>query len=239
MTTFAWLLNEYNWLALLVYLLVLVLATRIAWTIAFKVPAIQKMRQWNREEDKPKKALPKYGPVRKKNMQIIMAMHLVYFLLLVPFVITLHAQPIWKYFTDALLILLVYDFFYYITHRFIFHGKLLLKVHGLHHQARDISFVDSQYVHPLETFIGTALFMGTTLGMAWAFGDYHALSFIMAHFIFNNVNTINHTKFNLNYFPYKAVDYLTTKHAIHHIDMGRGNYSTLSPLYDWMFGTLE
>ena len=45
--------------------------------------------------------------------------------------------------------------------------------------------------------------------------------------------------FNVNRFPYSIVDYITTKHATHHIDMKRGNYSTLSPLYDWMFGTLE
>ena len=65
------------------------------------------------------------------------------------------------------------------------------------------------------------------------------IEFILAQFIFNNVNQINHTKFNLNYFPFKSIDYLTTKHQIHHIDMHHGNYSTLSPLYDWMFGTLD
>lgn len=230
---------EYYWQGMLVHLLGLIIATKIAWKIAFSLPAVQKMRQWNRDEDKPKKALPKYGPVRKQTQQVGLYMHLLFFLLFVPFVVTLDAQPIWKYFTDALIILLVFDFLYYLTHRFIFHGKLLKKVHGLHHQARDISYIDSQYVHPLETVIGTTLFMGSAIGLGFAFGDYHAATFIMAQFIFNNVNQLNHTKFNVNRFPYKAVNYLTSKHAVHHIDMNHGNYSTLSPLYDWMFGTLD
>ena len=234
-----WLVEHYNWQGLLVHLLGLIIATKIAWKIAFSLPGVQKMRQWNREEDKPKKALPKYAPIRKQTRQVGMYMHLVFFLLLIPFVVTLEAQPVWKCFADALLILLVYDFLYYLTHRFIFHGKLLKRVHGLHHQARDISYVDSQYVHPLETAIGLTLFMGTAIGLGFAFGDYHALSFIIAQFIFNNVNQVNHTKFNLTGFPYNVVNYLTSKHAVHHIDMHHGNYSTLSPLYDWMFGTLD
>ena len=61
---------------------------------------------------------------------------------------------------------------------------------------------------------------------------------LLQQFIFNNVNQINHTKFNVNRFPYSDRRLHYTKHATHHIDMKRGNYSRLSPLYDWMFGTL-
>ncbi len=234
-----WLIEHYNWQGMLVHLLGLVVLTKITWTLVFRIPAIQEMYQWNRREDKPKKSLAKYRPIMKQTAQVGLYLHAAFFFLLIPFVVTLEAQPVWKYFTDALMILLVYDFLYYVTHRFIFHGKILRRVHGLHHQARDISAVDSRYVHPLETFIGTCLFMGTALGLAAAFGSFHAVTFIIAQFIFNNVNQINHTKFNLDYFPYKTVNYITTKHAIHHIDMNKGNYSTLSPLYDWMFGTLD
>tara|TARA_B100000767_G_C19736775_1_gene524282 strand:- start:682 stop:1395 length:714 start_codon:yes stop_codon:yes gene_type:complete len=234
-----WFVQHYHWQGLLVHIIGLVLVTKLTWWLAFKLPVVQQMRQWNRAEDKPKKAKPKYRPIMKQTQKMGMITHLIFFLLLVPFVITLDAQPWWKYFSDALLILLVYDFLYYLTHRFIFHGELLKRVHGLHHQARDISYIDSQYVHPLETLIGTSLFMGSAVGLSLWLGDFHALTFIMAEFIFNNVNQINHTKFNVDRFPYKIVNYITTKHATHHIDMKRGNYSTLSPLYDWMFGTLE
>jgi sterol desaturase/sphingolipid hydroxylase (fatty acid hydroxylase superfamily) len=232
-------LTAYHWQGMLVHLLGLIILTKIAWKIAFAIPAVQKMRAWNKEEDKPKKALAKYRPVRKQTQQVGLYMHLLFFLLLVPFVVTLESQSIALILLNALLIILVFDFLYYLTHRFIFHGKLLKKVHGLHHQARDISYIDSQYVHPLETVIGTSLFMGSAIGLAWAFGEFHAVSFILAQFIFNNVNQINHTKFNLDYFPFKSIDYLTTKHQTHHIDMHHGNFSTLSPLYDWMFGTLD
>ena len=234
-----WLIEHYNWQAMLVHLLGLVILTKITWRIAFSVPAIRDMREWNAREDKPKKAIPKYRPIIKANAKIGLYLHLVFFLLLVPFVITFEAQPWWKYLTDALLIILVYDFLYYLMHRFLFHGPILKRVHGLHHQCRDISFIDSRYVHPVETFMGSALFFATAVGLPAVLGDFHVASFIAAQFVWNNVNQINHTKFNLDYFPYKAVDYLTTMHAKHHIDMNHGNYSTLSPLYDWMFGTLE
>ncbi len=39
--------------------------------------------------------------------------------------------------------------------------------------------------------------------------------------------------------PHKALDYITTKHAIHHIDMSQGNYATITMLYDCAFGTLD
>ena len=47
------------------------------------------------------------------------------------------------------------------------------------------------------------------------------------------------TSESLPYFPFKTIDYVTSIHAAHHIDMTRGNYATLTMLYDWLFGTLE
>jgi sterol desaturase/sphingolipid hydroxylase (fatty acid hydroxylase superfamily) len=35
------------------------------------------------------------------------------------------------------------------------------------------------------------------------------------------------------------VDYITSIHAAHHVDMNQGNYATLTMIYDWLFGTLE
>ena len=44
----------------------LVLITKLAWWAAFKLPVVQEMHQWNRTEDKPKKALSKYKAIRKQ-----------------------------------------------------------------------------------------------------------------------------------------------------------------------------
>ena len=112
-----WFIEHYHWQGLLVHFVGLVLITKLAWWAAFKLPVVQEMHQWNRTEDKPKKALPKYKAIRKQMRSVGMYTHLIFFILLVPFVVTLEAQPWWKYLTDALVILLVYDFFYYLTHR--------------------------------------------------------------------------------------------------------------------------
>ena len=44
---------------------------------------------------------------------------------------------------------------------------------------------------------------------------------------------------DLPYSPLKALDYITTKHAIHDIDRSKGNYATIRMMYDYAFGTLD
>ena len=61
----------------------------------------------------------------------------------------------------------------------------------------------------------------------------------VATLIFTQLNTLNHSYVNLPYFPFKAIDHITSIHAAHHVNMSRGNYATLTMIYDWMFGTLE
>jgi sterol desaturase/sphingolipid hydroxylase (fatty acid hydroxylase superfamily) len=135
---------------------------------------------------------------------------------------------------------MVFDFFYYLTHRFLFHGRALRKVHALHHQARTPTHIDALYVHPLETFIGLALFLGSIPLVAIATGaPLNAFSMAVATLIFTQVNTLNHVWVDLPYFPFKTLDRVTSIHAAHHVDMNRGNYATLTMLYDWALGTLE
>ena len=60
-----------------------------------------------------------------------------------------------------------------------------------------------------------------------------------ATLVFTQANQINHTFVNLPHFPWKTLDRITSLHAAHHVVMKRGNYATLTMLYDWLFGTLE
>lgn len=232
-------LASYQWQIALIYMLTVVLLMRASVFLAFKVPALQRMRDWNRAEDKPKKDNPKYPPVMKANSRVGAFISLLLIIVVAPLVLTLSALPWWRYVVDIAVVLLVYDFIYYFTHRFVFHGDLLRKVHGLHHQARDISHIDALYVHPLETFIGLMIYVVSITVVSLAFGGLHVLSAGFAFVIWSQINTINHTKFNIDRFPFKTIDYLTTKHSIHHKNMNMGNYSSITPLFDWMFGTLD
>lgn len=74
---------------------------------------------------------------------------------------------------------------------------------------------------------------------ALAGAPLHAVSMAVATLVFTQVNTINHTFVHLPRFPWRTLDRITSLHAAHHVDMNRGNYATLTMLYDWLFGTLE
>ena len=240
-TISSWFAEHYNWAASLVWLVAAVLLTKAGVWLAFRNEHLQRMRDWNRKEDKPKMANPKWRPIAKANQRIGGATHLFLILVAAPLTLTLSALPWWRYLVDIVVLLLVYDFIYYLSHRFWFHGNWMpmRKAHALHHQARSPSWSDAHYVHPAETFIGLAIFVISLFLTQAIMGDIHALVAAAGYVIWTQINTINHTKFNLDFFPFKTIDYLTTKHHIHHIDMHHGNYSSITPLYDWMFGTLE
>ena len=152
----------------------------------------------------------------------------------------LEPRPLWRQGVDIVAVLMLFDFFYYLTHRFVFHGKILRKVHALHHEVRTPTYIDALYVHPLETTIGLGLFLGSIPLIAVATGGpLSAFSMALATLLFTQLNPINHTYVNLPYFPFKTVDAITSIHAAHHVDMNQGNFATLTMLYDWLFGTLE
>jgi len=217
----------------------IVIASKIGYWLAFRVPALARMRDLNRAEDRQRVAKDKYPPVIRQNQRIGLAFYGVFFLAIAPFCVTLAPQPLWEALLDGFLILMVYDFVYYLTHRFLFHGPALLKVHGLHHQARDPSHIDAFYVHPVETVIGISLFVGTIVGMCAVLGTFHALTVAACYLIFVQINTINHTKVELPYFPFRTLTWITRKHHVHHENMQKGNYATITLFWDKVFGTLD
>ena len=231
---------SYDWKAALVFVGTLALLSAIGRFLAFRVPALQRMRALNREADRGKLSRDRFRAVVKENNRVGLITNLVFYAAVLPLCVSLAPRPVWRHVVDILAVLLVFDFFYYLTHRFLFHGRLLRKVHSLHHQARTPTYVDALYVHPLETFIGLFLFLGSIPLVGVVTGaPLNALSMAVATLIFTQVNTINHTFVDLPRFPFKTLDTITSLHAAHHVDMERGNFATLTMLYDWLFGTLE
>ena len=230
----------YDWKAALVFVATLIGMTWVLRFLIFKIPAYQSMRELNREADRPKLARDKYKKIVKENGTVGLWTNLVFYVAVLPFCVSLDSRPLWGYLLQIVLVLMVFDFFYYLTHRFVFHGKLLLRVHALHHQALKPTYIDALYVHPLETFIGLVLFLGSIPLVAFLFGGpLSAVSIAIATLIFTQVNTLNHVYVNLPRFPFKTVDRITSLHAAHHVNMKQGNFATLTMLYDWLFGTLE
>ena len=230
----------YDWFATLAFAATLIVTTVVGRKLAFTIPALAKMRELNLEADKKKLARKKFREAVKSNNKVGMYTNLVFFVALVPFCVNLDPRPFWRHAVDVVVVQLVFDFLYYLTHRFLFHGKILRKVHALHHQARNITHIDALFVHPLETFIGLLLFFGTMPIVALAYGTpLNAFSVAVATLLFTQLNTINHTFVNLPYFPFKTIDRITSIHAAHHVDMDQGNYATITMIYDRLFGTFE
>jgi sterol desaturase/sphingolipid hydroxylase (fatty acid hydroxylase superfamily) len=230
----------YDWIATLVFIGSLFAMTKIGTYLAFRIPALERMRQLNREADQIKMSRQRFREAVKVNNRSGLITNLVFYVAILPFCLNLEARPLWRYAIDIVAVLLVFDFFYYLTHRFLFHGTLLRKVHALHHQARTPTHVDALYVHPLETCIGLSLFLGSIpLVALLTGGPLNAVSMAVATLIFTQLNVINHTYVNLPYFPFKTLSYITGVHAAHHVDMDQGNYATLTMGYDWLFGTYE
>jgi sterol desaturase/sphingolipid hydroxylase (fatty acid hydroxylase superfamily) len=214
--------------------------TRIGKWLVFKHPALAEMRDINREKDKDKWALEKYPPIVKASQRVGTWCNATFFLLLLPFCITLQTQPVWKILLDIVVILMFYDFFYYLAHRFWFHGSgPMRQIHAVHHQARKPTYLDAHYVHPKETFVGLALFLGSIVVLAPLMGPFHLATIVVTYLVFFHINVINHTFVDLPYFPFKTLSWITAKHHVHHENMHKGNYATITLFYDKLFGTLD
>jgi sterol desaturase/sphingolipid hydroxylase (fatty acid hydroxylase superfamily) len=230
----------YNFTGALVAFGGIVLLTKSLKFIAFKVTPLEEMRMINKERDKEKWNKSKYPPVVKANQKVGLWTNVVFFLLMLPFFVTMEPQPVWRVLLDIFIILMFYDFFYYLSHRFWFHGQgKMRQVHAVHHQARNPTYLDAHYVHPLETLVGLALYMGSIAVLAPFLGPYHVVSVILSFVIFTQLNIINHCFVDLDYFPFRTLSWITRKHAVHHENMHKGNYATITLLYDKIFGTLD
>ena len=137
---------------------------------------------------------------------------------------------------DAGRVLLLYDFLYYWMHRVAFHQwGPLRKVHVVHHAVRHPHSVDSLYLHPVETFLGLALLVACSMIV----GPVHAGTFTIAFTVYSFLNILVHCGLDLPFFPLRAISFLARKHDVHHTSMKGGNYASLTPIFDKLFGTAE
>jgi sterol desaturase/sphingolipid hydroxylase (fatty acid hydroxylase superfamily) len=235
---------SYNWLAAIVTIASIILIVAAGRFLLFRIPAFQRAVEFNTSERKRKwrDLGHKYHHRIKSSQKIGLITNLFFFVVLLPLIVTLEPRSVGKVLLDAFVVLMVYDFFYYVTHRFLFHGKgYFRRVHAVHHQARSrISSVDAFLLHPLEAIIGIALFYVVTVAIALITGEpFHAASIVITYVVFTQINQLNHTRIDLPYPPFRTINRIAIMHDAHHIDMHKGNYATITLLYDWLFGTLE
>lgn len=234
----AW--EHYNFIGAMAALAGIVSISVVGKWLVFKIPALAAARAHNRAEDKVKWKKDKYPPVVRSTQRVGMVCNLVFFFILLPFCVTLEPTSIGMMLLDAFIVLMVYDFYYYLSHRFWFHGNgWMRQIHALHHQARNPTYLDAHYVHPFETFLGLAGFLMTVVLLSLVMGPFHVVTIVLSFVIFYQINQINHTQVDLPYFPFKTLTWITEKHHVHHENMHKGNYATITLFYDKIFGTLD
>jgi len=232
--------QHYNILGSLAALALIAGITILGKWLLFKHPALAEMRRVNKEQDSLKWQKEKYPPMVRASQKVGLYCNITFFLLLLPFCITLAAPPWWRIPLDIFVILMVYDFFYYLAHRFWFHGNgAMRQVHAVHHQARNPTYLDAHYVHPKETFVGLGGYMATIVLLSTFMGPFHLATIVITFLVFFQINQINHVYFNIPRFPFNTLNWIVAKHHVHHENMHKGNYATITLLYDKLFGTLD
>jgi sterol desaturase/sphingolipid hydroxylase (fatty acid hydroxylase superfamily) len=145
------------------------------------------------------------------------------------------ASP-WRMLLEGVGILITYDFAYYLVHRYPFHQwRLLRRVHAVHHTVRYPTAYDSLYMHPLENAIGLVLLMLCTLLV----GPVNIYSFAGVFLVYSVLNILNHAGLDLLFCPFRTITHLSRKHDRHHVSMRSGNFASITPLFDLLFGTAE
>lgn len=136
----------------------------------------------------------------------------------------------------AVAILLLYDFNYYLMHRFAFHQWTWLKrVHTVHHMVRHPNAVDSLYLHPLETFLGLFLLMTCTAFV----GPVTPGTFGCIFAVYSFLNILVHCGLDIPAPGLRTIGFLARKHDLHHTSMRGGNFASITPFWDRLFGTAE
>ena len=147
-----------------------------------------------------------------------------------------HAIPWWRFAIEIIGVILIYDFGYYFMHRYLLHEwKVLRPVHAVHHAARNPRAIDSLLLHPVETVMGLTLFFGSVALV----GGVHLYSLAVLFTVYTALNILNHAGVDVPRFPLKTLGVLAVIHDKHHHSMRHGNYASITPLPDIVFGTHE
>lgn len=208
------------------------------------IPAFKEAQAINQKAYEKKMQREFYAANQKLNRKWGLIDQALIFLVIMPFCLTLEAQPWWKILLDMFVILMFYDFFYYLTHRFLFHdggvfGGPLMWVHAVHHQQNNPCRQDSSYIHPLEIAIGLGLYAASIFVLSLIMGEFHVITIIVTWLAFSEINLHNHDLWNQERFPFKYLSYMSKMHHHHHAKFTGGNYATITLLYDWLFGTYD
>lgn len=241
---FASIIEHYHWQLSLLTGAGIIATTLIGKQLLLLIPTIKQAQTLNKDAADKKMQRKVYSDNQKWNHKWAALYLIVIFGGILPFCLTLETPTWWKFLLDIFVILMVYDFFYYLTHRFLFHESNgvkgpLMWMHAVHHQQNNPCRLDSSYIHPLEVALGLGLYVATIFVLSRFMGEFHVVTIIVTWVTFSEINLHNHDRWESDRFPFKYLNYMSVMHHNHHVKFTGGNFATISLLYDWMFGTYD
>ena len=241
---FADLAAHYEWKLSLLTLAGILAMTALGRLITLATPTLRAAHRVNQSTLARKMEKPNYAANQAWNRKWSVLFMIVIFGGIIPFCLTTAPQPVWQMLLDMVVILFVYDFVYYLSHRFLFHDSVFLGgplkwMHAYHHRQHNPCRWDSSYIHPLEIAIGLGLYVATIFVLSRVMGQFHVATIIITWTAFSQINLHNHTLWESDRFPFKYMKYASDMHHNHHAKFTGGNFATITLLYDWMFGTLD
>jgi sterol desaturase/sphingolipid hydroxylase (fatty acid hydroxylase superfamily) len=236
--------ENYQWKLSLYAGIAIIVATLVFNRLLLLIPAFKGAHATNAETFRGKMTIPRYAANQKWNRKWAALYLVVIFGAVLPFCLTLAPQPWWRVLRDAVVILMFYDFFYYLTHRFLFHhngvtGGPLVWMHALHHQQLNPCRMDSSYIHPLEVALGLGLYTASIFVLSRFMGNFHVVTIVITWLAFTEINLHNHDLWETDRFPFRYMNYVAKMHHNHHAKFTGGNFATISLFYDWIFGTMD
>ncbi|MCY3756239.1 MAG: sterol desaturase family protein [Acidobacteria bacterium] len=130
-----------------------------------------------------------------------------------------------------LAILLAYDSGYYWVHRALHWRPLMRHIHWVHHRMIHPTAVDSLYLHPAETAMGLAV----QLGAVALFGPLGLGAFLAVSLLHAVINVLDHANLVLPWRLAWLSNHWSARHDLHHSK--GGNFASITPFWDWLFGT--
>jgi sterol desaturase/sphingolipid hydroxylase (fatty acid hydroxylase superfamily) len=235
---------QYHWLLSIYAGVGIIAVSLLGKQLVLLVPTFREAGQLNKETFQKKMERPSYAANQMWNRKWSALYLVVIFGLILPFCLTASPQPWWRMPRDIVVILMFYDFFYYLTHRFLFHDSgffvgPLLWMHAVHHRQHNPCRWDASYIHPLEIAIGLGLYVASIFILSRFMGGFSVATIVITWVAFTEINLQNHNLWTVDRFPFKYLNTISQMHHNHHAKFTGGNFATISLLYDWMFGTLD
>lgn len=156
-----------------------------------------------------------------------------------PFRLEIDTLPsIFEVIWQTVFFMLVEDFSFYWSHRFLHWDKIYPHIHKLHHKHINTVSVASEFAHPVEFIFGNVL--TSNLGPLLLGKKIHLYTYLMWMILRISETTDGHCGYEFSWSPYRLLPMSGSSefHNYHHLNF-KGNYGSFFTYLDRIFGTVN